>query len=432
MMKRNYKLILRLFFILLFAGLALLVDWPGGAHIEIGDKVLWDKDFDIKQGLDLQGGARLTYRAKTETLESGEISDAMKSLASNIESRINRFGVAEPIVQTAVSGNEHRLIVEMPGVNDINEAIDLIGETAKLEFKTLDEQGGFVETGLTGEDLKQADVTFDELGKPQVAIEFQGEGIDKFAKITGDNVGKLLATFLDDKELQTATVNEKIVGGKAVISGSFDLKEAQNIAIQLNAGALPLSVELIEQREVGATLGQESVEKSLYAGIIGIIFVSLFMITYYRFQGILSSIGLGLYLIFMLAFIKIWLGGITMTMGGIAGLILSVGMTMETDVLVFERIREELRKGKSYESAVRLGFKNAWPSIRDSNAVSAIIAFLLLFSGGTIRGFAIVLILGIAIGLLTTFVGTKTFMQIALKIKGLKKPWLFRVKEVQV
>lgn len=417
---------------MLFAGLALLVDWPGGAHIEIGDKVLWDKDFDIKQGLDLQGGARLTYRAKTETLESGEISDAMKSLASNIESRINRFGVAEPIVQTAVSGNEHRLIVEMPGVNDINEAIDLIGETAKLEFKTLDEQGGFVETGLTGEDLKQADVTFDELGKPQVAIEFQGEGIDKFAKITGDNVGKLLATFLDDKELQTATVNEKIVGGKAVISGSFDLKEAQNIAIQLNAGALPLSVELIEQREVGATLGQESVEKSLYAGIIGIIFVSLFMITYYRFQGILSSIGLGLYLIFMLAFIKIWLGGITMTMGGIAGLILSVGMTMETDVLVFERIREELRKGKSYESAVRLGFKNAWPSIRDSNAVSAIIAFLLLFSGGTIRGFAIVLILGIAIGLLTTFVGTKTFMQIALKIKGLKKPWLFRVKEVQV
>jgi len=432
MMKRNYKLILRLFFILLFAGLALLVDWPGGAHIEIGDKVLWDKDFDIKQGLDLQGGARLTYRAKTETLESGEISDAMKSLASNIESRVNRFGVAEPIVQTAVSGNEHRLIVEMPGVNDINEAIDLIGETAKLEFKTLDEQGGFVETGLTGEDLKRADVTFDELGKPQVAIEFQGEGIDKFAKITGDNVGKLLATFLDDKELQTATVNEKIVGGKAVISGSFDLKEAQNIAIQLNAGALPLSVELIEQREVGATLGQESVEKSLYAGIIGIIFVSLFMITYYRFQGILSSIGLGLYLIFMLAFIKIWPGGITMTMGGIAGLILSVGMTMETDVLVFERIREELRKGKSYESAVRLGFKNAWPSIRDSNAVSAIIAFLLLFSGGTIRGFAIVLILGIAIGLLTTFVGTKTFMQIALKIKGLKKPWLFRVKEVQV
>jgi len=417
---------------LLFAGLALLVDWPGGAHIEIGDKVLWDKDFDIKQGLDLQGGARLTYRAKTETLESGEISDAMKSLASNIESRVNRFGVAEPIVQTAVSGNEHRLIVEMPGVNDINEAIDLIGETAKLEFKTLDEQGGFVETGLTGEDLKRADVTFDELGKPQVAIEFQGEGIDKFAKITGDNVGKLLATFLDDKELQTATVNEKIVGGKAVISGSFDLKEAQNIAIQLNAGALPLSVELIEQREVGATLGQESVEKSLYAGIIGIIFVSLFMITYYRFQGILSSIGLGLYLIFMLAFIKIWPGGITMTMGGIAGLILSVGMTMETDVLVFERIREELRKGKSYESAVRLGFKNAWPSIRDSNAVSAIIAFLLLFSGGTIRGFAIVLILGIAIGLLTTFVGTKTFMQIALKIKGLKKPWLFRVKEVQV
>ncbi|MDD3480992.1 MAG: protein translocase subunit SecD [Patescibacteria group bacterium] len=426
-MKQKYKLFLKFLFILLVAGFSFLIALPGNPKIEVGGKVLWDKDYDVRQGLDLQGGARLVYVAKTEGVDPGDINDAMKSLAANIESRVNSFGVSEPIVQTAMSGEEHRLIVEMPGVTDIDEAIDLIGKTAKLEFKTIDQEAGYVATDLTGEDLKKADVTFDELGNPQVSIEFQGEGIDEFAKITEENVGQPLATFLDDEPLQIATVNEKIVGGKGVISGEFDLAEAQNIAIQLNAGALPLSIELIEQREVGATLGQESVEKSLYAGAVGIIFVALFMIAFYRFQGVLSTIGLGLYLILMLAIVKLL--GITMTMGGIAGLILSVGMTMETDVLVFERIREELRNGKSFESAIRLGFRNAWPSIRDSNAVSAIIAALLYTAGGTIRGFAVVLILGIIVGLATTFIGTKTLMAVAIRFKKVQNRWLFRVEE---
>lgn len=414
---------------MLVAVLAFLIDWPSALKIQIKDKVLWDKDFDIKQGLDLQGGARLVYRAKTEDLEDkSEIDDAMKSLAKNIERRINAFGVSEPIIQTAVSGDEHRLIVEMAGVSDIQKAIDLIGKTAKLEFKILDQESGeYQETQLTGSDLKKADVTFDELGKPQVSLEFRGDGVDEFAKITGEHVGEPLATFLDNELLQVATIREKIVGGRAVISGDFDLEEAKSIAIQLNAGALPLSIELIEQREVGATLGQESVEKSLYAGIIGVIFVVLFMIAYYRFQGILSSIGLGLYLLLMIAFVKVF--GITMTMGGIAGLILSIGMTMETDVLVFERIREELRKGKTLDSAVRLGFRNAWPSIRDSNAVSAIIAALLYTAGGTIRGFAVVLIIGIIIGLATTFIGTRTFMDLAIKFNLIRKPFWFRVEK---
>jgi preprotein translocase subunit SecD len=424
-MKLKYKLYLRLLFILLVSGFALLVVWPGGANIKIKDKVLWDKDFNVRRGLDLAGGARLTYKAKTEDLSSSEASDAMKALSSNIEKRVNAFGVAEPIIQTSNFNGENRLIVEMPGVTKIEEAIDLIGKTAILEFKTIGESD-YVSTGITGKDLKRADVSFDELGKPQVAIEFQGEGIDKFASVTEANVGKQLATFLDGEPLQIATVNEKIVGGKAVISGGFELAEAQEIAIQLNAGALPLSVELIEQREVGATLGKESIDRSFFAGVVGIIFVSLFMIFYYRFQGILSTVGLAFYLLLMVTLIKVF--GVTMTMGGIAGLILTVGMTMETDILVFERIREELRKGKAFESAVRLGFGNAWPSIKDSNVVSIIIAAMLYLAGGTIRGFAVVMILGIAIGLLTTFVGTKTFMQIAIRFAFIRRNWFFAVE----
>lgn len=405
-----------------------MIVWPNGAKIKIKNKVLWDKDYNVKQGLDLQGGARLVYKAKTEGLSSEEANDAMKSLAKNIERRINSFGVAEPVIQTAFSSGEHRLIVEMPGVKDIEEAIDLIGKTAELEFKLFDEESSdYTSTGLTGKELKGANVTFDELGKPQISIEFKGDGIDRFAQITGDNVGKPLATFLDGEPLQIATIRDKIAGGKGVISGDFDLKEAQEIAIQLNAGALPLSVELSEQREVGATLGHESVQKSLYAGAMGVIFVALFMLVYYRFQGVLSTVGLALYLILMLALVKLF--GITITMGGIAGLILSIGMTMETDVLVFERIREELRSGKEYDSAVRLGFRNAWPSIRDSNAVSAIIAALLYTTGGTIRGFAVVLILGIVVGLATTFIGTKTFLSIAIRFKFLRRPWFFTVRE---
>lgn len=425
-MKLKYKLYLKLVFILLITGLTALVVWPGGVNIKIKDKVLWDKDFDVRRGLDLAGGARLTYKADTKDMSEADASAAMKSLALNIERRVNAFGVAEPIIQTSKSNGEDRLVVEMPGVTNIEEAIDLIGKTAELDFRTMGESD-YVPTGLSGKDLKRADVTFDDLGKPQVAIEFQGEGIEKFASITEANIQKPLATFLDGEPIQVATVNEKIVGGKAVISGDFDLKEAQNIAIQLNAGALPLSVDLIEQREVGATLGQESIEKSIVAGIIGIIVVSLFMIYYYRLQGVISTFGLFLDLAITFALLK--LIGATLTMGGIAGLILGVGSSMETDVLVAERIREELRKGKTFESAVRLGFNNAWPSIKDSNMVSAIIAFLLYFAGGTIRGFAIVLLLGIMTGIFTTFLGTKTFTQIVIRFKPLRSRWLFAVEK---
>jgi len=430
-MKNRFKIYFKFFIVLLIAIVAVFISMPNGPYLKIKNKVIFKKEINIKEGLDLQGGARLTYVADLSKLDEDRKKDAMNSVAKIIENRINSFGVTEPVVIVVKSGSEDRLVVEMPGVKDVNEANNLIGKTAELVFKETNQEGtDFKETDLTGKDFKRADVSFDQAGKPQIDIEFTSDGGKKFEEITGRNIGKPLAIYLDNELLSAPTVNQQITGGRGVITGDFELKEAKNLAIQLNAGALPVPVKLIETRSIGATLGRESVNLSLYAGVLGCLFVSLFMIVYFRMLGVFSTIGLVLYGVFMLALVKLF--GITLTMGGIAGLILSVGMSMETDVLVFERIREELRKGKPYELAVRLGFKNAWPSIRDSNAVSLIIAALLYTAGGTIRGFAVVLALGIVVGLATTFVGTRTIMDIMLRFRLLKKYPLFAVRESEV
>lgn len=407
---------------------AIFVCFPNGPYLKIRDKEIFKKEIKIKEGLDLQGGARVVYSADLSKIDAGAKKDAMNSLASVIENRINAFGVAEPTVMTSNVNGEDRLVVEMPGVKDVNEAINLIGKTAELDFRTIKaDQSDFEKADLTGKDFKHAEVTFDQSGKPQISIEFNSDGAKKFEEITAANIGKPIAIYLDDKMLSAPTVNDKISGGQGVITGEFDIKEAKQLAIQLNAGALPVPVKMIEQRNIGATLGQDSVKKSIYAGIIGIIVVSAFMICYYRFLGILSTIGLGFYIVFTLALVKLF--GITLTMGGIAGLILSVGMSMETDVLVFERIREELRSQKTFATAVTLGFKRAWSSIRDSNAVSLIIAALLYTAGGTIRGFAVVLVLGIIVGLATTFWGTQTLVKVFIRYKIFRKNWLFDVEK---
>jgi preprotein translocase subunit SecD len=427
---RGKRIYLKLFLIVALLTAAIFIDMPNGPDLKIGKKQIFKQEIKIKEGLDLQGGARITYEADLSKIDENRKNDAMNSLSKVIENRVNAFGVTEPTVQTAKSGGQYRLVVEMPGVKDVNEAISLIGKTAELDFKEQDTKQGFKSTGLTGKDFKAATVSFDQSNNPQIDIEFTAEGGKKFEQITGRNISKILAIFLDGQPISYPTVNQKISGGRGVITGKFDIKEAKNLAIQLNAGALPVPIKLIEQREVGATLGRESVNMSLYAGILGIIFVSLFMIAYYRMLGLFSTVGLGLYIAFMLALVKLF--GITLTMGGIAGLILSVGMSMETDVLVFERLREELRKGKAFEVAVNLGFKNAWPSIKDSNAVSLIIAALLYTAGGTIRGFAVVLALGIIVGLTTTFLGTRTILNIAMRFKGTKKYWLYNVNKTEV
>jgi preprotein translocase subunit SecD len=424
-------MIISLIFLVLLVVGAAFVCLPNGPYLKIGGKEIFKKEIKIKEGLDLQGGAHLAYSVDLSKTPNDRKKDAMNSLQKVIENRVNAFGVSESVVQTSKVAGEDRLVVEMPGIKDTGEAMKLIGQTAKLDFRELNPEGTeFVKTDLTGSDLQGASVDFDQSGKPEIKLQFSSEGAKKFEEITGRNVGKPLATYLDDQPLQTANVQQQISGGNAVITGQFDIKEAKNIAIQLNAGALPVSIKLVEERSVGATLGRESIARSIYAGVIGIILVSLFMLLSYRLLGVFSTIGLGLYMVFMIALVKLF--GITLTMGGVAGLILSVGMSMETDVLVFERIREELRAGKTFPTATRLGFKRAWPSVRDSNAVSLIIAALLYTAGGTVRGFAVVLALGIVVGLATTFFGTRTLIALAMRFKKLQKPALFALKKEEV
>ncbi len=448
-MRRKKKIWLRLAFLIILVIVAGIISWPYEIKVKIpkpnisfekkapfvkvetkGDLVNFTINYKIKEGLDLQGGSSIVYVADLSKIPEKDKTSAMDSLKKVIENRVNAFGLTEPIVRTSKSGNEYRVSVELAGIKNTDEALDLIGKTAQLEFKEY-KNSEFVGTGLNGKDLKKADVTFDpNTNEPQVSIQFNADGAKKFEEITGRNVGQPIAIYLDDKIVSAPKVNEKIVGGNAQITGKFTFNEAKTLSIQLNAGALPASIKVIEQRTVGASLGQESINKSLIAAVLGIIAVSIYMIIYYRFLGIFSTIGLGLYLLFMLAIFKVF--GVTLTMAGVAGLILSIGMSMETDVLVFERIREELRNGHAFIAASKLGFKRAWPSVRDSNAVSLIICAILYTAGGMIRGFAITLAIGIVVGLVTTYLGTQTLIDLISKRKFTKRNWLFRVeKEVQ-
>lgn len=423
------------------------VDWPKGTHIQIpkpkvtfvkkapfvvikkdGDLINYSRDINIKQGLDLQGGSHLVYTVDMSQIAEKERTDALASLQKVIENRVNAFGVSEPVIYTGKNGNEYRLTVELAGVKDTQAAMDLIGKTAKLDFRELDSTGkGFQKTDLSGSELTRATVAFDQTtNEPYIAIEFNADGAKKFEAITSRNVGKPVGIFLDDELKSYPNVNQAIAGGKAQITSKFTYTEARNLAIQLDAGRLPMPISVAEQRTVEATLGQDSIHKSIVAGIIGILVVSVFMIVYYRLLGLFSTIGLALYLVFTIALFKLF--AITLTMGGVAGLILSIGMSMETDVLVFERIREELRNGRGFAHAATLGFSRAWTSIRDSNAVSLIICGLLIWAGGSVRGFAIVLALGIVVGLTTTFMGTKTLIDLIANRKFVGKHWLFNVK----
>lgn len=447
-MKKKNRIWFRVFCLTLLVGLALVVVWPGAIRVQVpkpkvnfenkapyikvtknGSLIDFTINYKIKEGLDLQGGSSLTYVADLSKIPDKEKNDAMDSLKKTIENRVNAFGLTEPIVRTSKSGGEYRVNVELAGIKNTDEAISLIGKTAQLEFKEY-KNGQFVSAGLSGNDLKHADVTFDpNTNKPLVSLQFNSEGAKKFEAITARNVGKPLAIYLDNEVVSAPNVNEKISGGNAQISGQFTYEEARALAIQLNAGALKAPIKVIEQRTVGATLGKDSINKSLVAGVIGIVAVCIYMLVYYRVLGIFSTIGLGFYLIFVVALFKLF--GVTLTMGGIAGLILSIGMSMETDVLVFERIREELRNGHAFISAAKLGFLRAWPSIRDSNAVSLIICVILYMAGGMIRGFAIVLAIGIVIGLMTTYLGTRTLIDLISKRRFISNNWLFRVEKVE-
>ncbi len=516
--------------------------------------------YDLRLGLDLQGGSSLTYQADTAKIGSADQAQALDSLRNVIEQRVNAFGVSEPVVQTSQVGSTWRVIVELAGVKDITQAIKLIGDTPVLEFKeqsaaqqptaeqqknadtqnakikqqaqdvlklvlanpknfqaladqysqdpsntdstTKQKHGGdlgfvakgtfvpefdtvlfdklkdgqvnsqlvqtqygyhiiqrvesktadvngkqtvevhgrhilfssvsatqptdaYASTSLTGKQLQRASVTFNQsTGQPEVSLQFNGDGSKLFADITKRNVGKTIAIFLDGSIISNPSVSQEITGGSAVIQGSFTLQEAKDLSRRLNAGALPVPITLVSQQTVGATLGSSSVEKSVFAGAFGILIVMLFMIIFYRLPGFLASLALVLYTLIVIALFKLW--PVTLTLAGIAGFILSIGIALDANILIFERTKEELRAGRPLEAAIEEGFKRAWLSIRDSNVSSIITSVILIWFGSSlIKGFAITLLIGIVVSLFSAITVTRTLLRLVTGARFARHPRLF-------
>lgn len=514
--------------------------------------------FPFRLGLDLQGGAQLTYNADLSDVAAADQADALEGTKDVIERRVNAMGVSEPVVQTSMAGNTPRISVELAGVYDVNSAIKKIGETPLLEFKVenpeavklTDEQqkqldalnlqvrkqavevlakvkagedfatlakaysedagskdnGGlyqgvkegdmvtaindvifnklavgevasdlvetsygyhivkkeaasgsgdsatvdfrhilfkfktssdigvaatdeWINTGLSGKNLKKASLEYEANSlTPSVALEFDNEGAQLFADLTSANVGKTIAIFLDGEAISTPKVEEEILGGKATISGNFTVTEAKQLVQRLNAGALPVPVTLVSQQTVGATLGQSAVDKSLVAGFWGLLVVALFMIIYYRLPGLLAVGALMIYTAISLALFKMF--GITLTLAGITGFILSIGMAVDANILIFERMKEELKGGKDLMKAIDDGFGRAWTSIRDSNVSSLITCFVLYWFGSSIiRGFAVTLALGIVVSMFSAIFVTRQFLLLVAKWKISKVKWLYHIKK---
>ena len=386
----------------------------------------------FKLGLDLSGGTQLVYRAKLDAIQGSDVADSMASLRDTIERRVNLFGVSEPIVQTEKSSffsgiDEERLIVELPGVTDTNEAIRLIGQTPVLEFKlfvtkqgNVDEEGtlnidaSYEPTGLTGRFVERATLQFGSQGsglsnEPLVVLNFNKEGTDLFAKITREHVGDVVGIFLDGALISAPVVQEPITDGTAVISGNFKPDEARELVRNLNYGALPVPIKLIGTETIGAALGGEALQKGIFGGILGLLLVALFMIVWYRLPGVVAVVSLGIYLAVMLAIFK--LIPVTLTAAGIAGFILSIGMAVDANVLIFERMKEELKDGKKTKEAASIGFSRAWLSIRDGNFTSILSAIILFWFGSSlIEGFALTFGLGVLVSMLSAIIISRTFM----------------------
>ncbi len=505
----------------------------------------------INLGLDLQGGIHLEYKADTTNVDSAKITEALQGAQDVIERRINAFGVGEPLVQTAKSGNDYRIIVEIPGVKDIEQAKNQIKETPLLEFKEegMDPQtqqmfdsfnaqsnqraaallaqikgganfeelakansedpgskdkGGdldfvkkgafvpefdkilfesnlkpgevypelvesqfgwhiikFIEargegdslevhsehillskrtveqypqfkykaTGLTGKNLKSASVVFQSqgLGEPQISIRFDEEGTKLFAELTKNNLSKTIAILLDGEILSAPTVQSEITNGEAVITGKFTLQEAKKLAQNLNTGALPLPLTLVSQQSIEASLGTESLNKSLIAGAIGLGAVIVFMLIFYRFLGLVASLALLIYTGLMITIFK--MSGITLTLSGIAGFILSIGMAVDANVLIFERTKEEIRNGRTVVNSLDEGFKRAWTSIRDGNVSSLLTASVLYLMGtGFVKGFAVTLFIGVVVSIFTAVVITRTMLKFIISDWIHERTWLVGVR----
>lgn len=474
--------------ILLIAAAAIWIVLPAGSRINLNKiKIPYSQAFKVHLGLDLQGGSYLVYQADFSNTKAADQADALTAIDNTIERRVNSFGVSEPLVQ--ISGTD-RIIVQLPGIKNINDAINQIGQTPYLEFKianpnppaasttangtlNLSTNDQWVSTGLSGKQLTKATVDFQQgqglSSQVVVNLQFDADGTKLFSQITSANIGKPIAIFLDGQLISAPTVQSAITDGTAVITGNFTVQQAKDLANSLNSGALPVPIKLISQQTVGATLGKSSVEKSIEAGIIGLLMIVLFMIVYYRFPGLLAVFALLIYAVVSFAIFKIgisftalvlvglffllgltvnaWFGvlallsyilliflnglsPVTLTLAGIAGFILSIGMAVDANILIFERLKEEIRDGKEIHKAVEDGFARAWLSIRDSN-VSSLITTIILYIFGTpsIKGFAVTLGIGILISMFTAITVTRTFLRLFVGNNLLTHPWLFGVSK---
>ena len=452
------------------------------------------KEIPFVLGLDLQGGTQLIYEANVEGIPESERTASLNGVRDVIERRVNATGVSEPVVQVnrTISGN-YRVIVELAGIKNVNDAIKMIGETPLLEFKEsvvgdmstsasssveAEVQLAWANTELTGKNLERSTLRFNPNdSSPEVALEFDEEGSKMFEAITERNINKQVAIFLDGYPISVPTVSQKITGGEAVISGKFDITEARLLVQRLNTGALPVPITLVGQQTVGASLGQQSIDNSLKAGLVGFLLVALFMIFYYRLPGLISVVCLGIYVMAVLAIFKVmpwWMttvflvslfalfvsvfrelkifdgilsasmfvvvfiflayyahASVTLTLAGITGVILSIGMAVDANILIFERMKEELRSGKPLDIAIDEGFKRAWPSIRDGNTTTILTCFVLMsFGTGLVKGFGATLFLGVSISMLSSIVITSSFMKLFVGKFLARYPWWLGVHKI--
>ena len=440
------------------------IDWANKAT---GLGIYKVSENDFRMGLDLKGGVRLEYQADLKDIAQEDKSSAMEGLKDVIERRINIFGVAEP--QITVSGGD-RLMVELPGVENIEDAKKWIGQTPWLEF--LEERNAsdteiiiakikevqaigndwekiqqvadwqlalenpyYKKTELNSRYFKKADLSYDQTSNdPVIEIEFNEEGAKLFEQITEKNVGKTLAIMLDGQSIidvgegmvYAPKIEEKITGGKAVITGQKDIKQAKTIVLRLNQGALPVKIgSPISESKIGPTLGKVSLNDTLQAGLLGFLLIVIFMIVYYRLPGLLASLALVFYAFLLLAIFK--LISVTLTLAGIGGVILSIGMAIDANVLIFTRMKEEMDQGKSFSQSIEDGFNRAWPAIRDGNATTLLVGFILLFLGTSfVKGFATTLNIGILLSMFTAIVVTRTFLRLFIGTKLEKITWLWK------
>ncbi|MCX6715415.1 MAG: protein translocase subunit SecD [Candidatus Taylorbacteria bacterium] len=398
----------------------------------------------FRLGLDLSGGSHLVYKADVSKLKPADIADSMTALRDDVERRVNLFGVSEPLVQTeqnaTLSSEEsaYKLIVELPGVTDTKEAAAAIGATPNLEFRLADAKeleafrtaaagvtlatttptekdpafiALFKSVGLNGATIARASLGFNQTtNEPLVQLSFTDEGRTLFAKVTKEHKGDYLGIFLDNSLIEAPVIREEIPNGQAQISGGFTLPSARTLVRNINFGALPIPITLISEKTIGPTLGQEAVNGGILAGIVSFILIGIFLIVWYRLPGFIATIALAIYTVLMLALFKFI--PVTLTAAGIAGFIITIGMAVDANILIFERMKEELRRGRGVADAMHEGFHRAWPSIRDSNISSIITAIILYKFGSTsvITGFALVFLIGVLVSMFTAITASRLML----------------------